>query len=108
VHDAPNCQIEQIFPNEKGFVLAVSCGGSWRDRAEASLGVFQVADKGVSTVDSVIILDNDDAGQGTYAYRAKVEYKDVDGNGITDIVITPVKRKNVGKKYQKEPKVIQF
>jgi hypothetical protein len=59
-------------------------------------------------VETVTILDDDEAGEGTYAYRAKVEYKDVDGNGIPDIVVTPVKRKNVAKKYSKERKVIPF
>jgi hypothetical protein len=108
VDDATNCQIERIFPNRKGFVLAVSSSESWRGYSETRLKVFQVADNAAYAVDSVTILDDDDAGQRTYAYRAKVEYKDVDGNGITDIVITPVKRKNVGKKYSKERKVIPF
>jgi hypothetical protein len=108
VDEAPNCSLERMLQVPKGFVLALSCGDSWRGNAETNLRVFRVSGIEVTTVATVTTLDDDDAGAGTYAYRAKVEYKDVDGNGISDIVITPIKRRNVEKKYPREPKILAF
>ena len=44
----------------------------------------------------------------SYAYRAKVEYRDTDHNGVPDIVVTPVERRNAGDEFPSETRILSF
>ncbi len=97
-----------MFKAGDGAVLPLSCGSDYHGEQEDSLFVYRLQGDDVSLIKSVPTDSNNSAAEDTYCYKAEVSYRDVDGNDVRDIVVTPVERRNVGKEYPKKTTVIHF
>jgi hypothetical protein len=86
----------------------VSCGGSGSAGKSGSGGAAGGGIGGAGPFGGFNDVANDSLYKDTYSYKASVEYRDVDGNGVPDIIVTPVERRQVGSKYLKEKQVINF
>ena len=106
--DDGGCEADPMFAVPGGAVLPMVCTVDYHGSMASVLRVYRVKGSQVSKVTDVPVQADNSGDSDTYAYKATVEYRDVDGNGVTDIVVTPVERRNVGHKYLKSRKVIKF
>jgi hypothetical protein len=106
--DDGGCEADKMFVVPGGAVLPMFCAVDYHGSMVSGLHVYRLTGEKVTKVAEVPVQADDSAENDTYSYKAKVEYRDVDGNGVTDIVVTPVERRNVGRKYLSSRKVINF
>ncbi len=106
--DDSGCEAAPMLHVPRGLVLPLTCSTAYHGEESSTLNVFRIEGERVREVASVPVVANDTSGSDSYSYRAKVEYRDTNGDGVTDIVVTPTERRNVGGEYPKAAKVIQF
>lgn len=106
--DQAGCKPAAMFAIPGGVVLPLTCSVAYHGEASSDLEVYRIAGDRVSHVGHVPVAADDSANADSYAYQANIEYRDTDGNGVLDIVVTPTLRRNVGREYPKTAKVIKF
>jgi hypothetical protein len=102
------CSFERSFQARDSTIFTVSCTEAYHGEESTTLRLYRVEKDQVTDVGTAPIAADDRAGSNTFMYKAKVEYRDVDGNGVTDVVVTPVKRRHVDDDYPKSQKVFNF
>jgi hypothetical protein len=106
--DQSGCEAAALFAVPGGVVLPLTCSEAEHGEFSSVLQVYRLSEDRVSKLAEVPVEANNSGDTDTYSYKASVEFRDADGNGVPDIIVTPTERRHVGREYPKQSRVINF